>query len=149
MEAKLKRWHLDLLLLVKILKTKPKCPYLMEVVCSFHSGDISFIAPAIPLNRNCNLNLTFQPRLQFYCRIYLITFVEHRWWSRRMDGWKGEAAWTLPFSGWWGIRRPSHISLLRFIPLFLHHDRGSAACVSMNAKISHFTDAERTRCLSW
>lgn len=34
-------------------------------------------------------------------------------------------------------------------PLFLHHDRGPAACESMNDQISHFTDAERTQCLSW
>lgn len=44
-------------------------------------------------------------------------------------------------------------SVLRLIltaaPLSLHHDRGPAACESMNAKILPFTDAERTQCLSW
>lgn len=34
-------------------------------------------------------------------------------------------------------------------PLFLQHDRGPAACESMNAKILPITDAERTQCLSW
>lgn len=83
------------------------------LVCSLYNSDINSIAPGkyLKTRRTAVVNIWthVENRLWNCAVVFLfVTFAEHRWWSRRMDGRKAEAGWTLPCLGCWGIRPPSH-----------------------------------------